>query len=167
MPASRSALAFGLLALATAAALLFVPDWPHRHLDDPAYWGVIGYLAILPFLWGARHQTFGPATRNRQLILLFLLALQVVYVAGWLRFGGSPTELVVQLAGLALWIGIAALARRADLVLWLGCAAHAAWDGFHHGRIDFIPGWYALACLVIDLGMGLFVWLRLRDAENR
>ena len=32
---------------AALSALVVVPDLPHRHLDDPAYWGVVGFALVV------------------------------------------------------------------------------------------------------------------------
>ncbi len=39
-----------LLVVASLAALPLVPDWPHRHLDDPSYWGLGAYIVALALL---------------------------------------------------------------------------------------------------------------------
>lgn len=154
---------FALLILATIAALAVIPDLPHRHLDDPSYWGVVGYAVLFVLLAFRVDQSWAPGRANRRLIVLFLVALPVVYVANWFRFGGSGFELGIQLAGLAIWLAAAATARRSDLVLWTGCAAHAVWDGLHFGRVDFVPDWYVAACLAIDVGLGAYVLMGLRE----
>ncbi len=153
---------FFLLGLATLAALSVVPDWPHRHLDDPSYWGLLGYLAVFLSLCVRRPRTFATDTSDRRLIRLFLLGLPLVFVADWLRFGGSTAELGIELLGLAIWVGLAFRSGRSDLALWMGCAAHAVWDGLHYGRVDFVPGWYVTACLAADIGLAAFVLLVLR-----
>ena len=38
--------ALTLLVLATLAAISVLPDLPYRHLDDPSYWGVLGFLLV-------------------------------------------------------------------------------------------------------------------------
>lgn len=152
-----------LLGVATVAALLVVPDWPHRHLDDPRYWGIIGYLVVFCAVVARGSRSWSRGSANRRMTRLFLAALPVIYVASWMRFGGSTAELVFQLAGVVIWLGLALAAGRSDLVLWVGCVAHALWDGAHFERVGFIPGWYASACLAIDIGFGAFVLLCLRE----
>lgn len=91
------------------------------------------------------------------MVAFFLVGLPLIYVADWLRFGGSGPELWVELTGLALWISLAFYARRSDLILWLGCAAHALWDAAHYARVEFVPDWYMAACIAADVGIGAFV----------
>lgn len=153
-----------LLALATVAALGVVPSWSLRYLTDPSYWGVIGFSAlVLWLLLRGPGRSWRAGSSNRRTILLFLAAVPVVYVADWLRFGGSGLELGVELGGLACWFFLTGFARRSDTVLWLGCALHGLWDALHFGRVDFVPEWYAAACLAADIGLAAFVLLRLRQ----
>lgn len=151
-----------LLVFATLAALAVVPDWPHRHLTDPSYWGVIGFLLLAVVMLGRRAGSWGAGSANRRTVLAFLVLVPVVYVADRIRFGGSGVELGLQLGGLATWVVLAVVARRSDLALWLGCVLHALWDAAHFGRVSFVPEWYAAACLAADVGLGasVLVWLR-------
>lgn len=152
-----------LLVLAALSALAVVPDWPHRHPGDPSYWGLVGGLLVigLALLRSSRPWTRG--STNRRLIQLFLLGLPVVYVADWIRWDGSPGELLVQVIGLAVWAGLAIRAGRSDMALWIGCASHALWDALHFGRAGFVPDWYVVACVAADLGLGAFVLLSLHE----
>lgn len=155
-----------ILCIAALAALTAVPDWPYRHLDDPSYWGVLGYLAL--FLLLLARQGSGRKLRpsSRRSLRLLLVGLPLVYVANRIRFGGTPTDLAIELAGLGIWTGLALAARRSDLVLWTGIAAHAVWDGLHFGRGGYIPDWYVTACVAVDIGTAAFVVLWL-ETERR
>ena len=58
-------------------------------------------------------------------------------------------------------LGLAALAaigaRRAPWLLGVGVMAHGLlWDSWHIGRAPFMPDWYSLACLIVDVGWGLW-----------
>ena len=154
-----------LLAVASFAALAVVPDWPHRHLDDPSYWGLLGYLIVFAMLLVRPRASWGIGGSARGIIRLFLLGLPLVYVADWLRFGGSSLEFVAEVAGLGIWVVLAVLAGRSDIALWSGCVGHAAWDALHFGRVGFVPDWYVAACLAVDIGLGAFVLLNLRHAH--
>ena len=43
------------------------------------------------------------------------------------------------------------------LIMWLWPAWNALWDAFHYGRAPFVPDWYVVGCVVIDLAMGIWV----------
>ncbi|HSR41778.1 MAG TPA: hypothetical protein VLL48_06395 [Longimicrobiales bacterium] len=155
-----------LLATATLAALAVVPDWPHRHVSDPSYWGVVGFVVLVAgLLWG-RRDSWSPGSAHRRMVVAFLVLVPVVYVADRLRYGGTSLELGIQVAGLGLWIALAVRARRSDTVLWLGCVLHGLWDAAHFGRVGFVPEWYAAACLAADTGLGAFVLLRLKRSTG-
>ena len=161
-PARSHGSAALLLILSTVAVLAIVPDWPHRHPDDPSYWGVTGFVALAIVLLAARGRSWAPGGGARRAVVTFLALVQLVYVANWLRHGGSGVALGVQLAGLVAWLGAAFAARRSDVVLWAACVVHALWDAGHFARVGFTPEWYAAACLAADIGLGAFVLLELR-----
>ncbi len=153
-----------LLVLATVAALAVVPDWPHRHLANPSYWAVGGFVVLTVRLLSRSRRSWEPGGAARLVVIAFLALVPIVYVADWFRFGGSGPELGLQLAGVALWLWAALAARTSDTVLWVACIAHALWDAIHFGRVSFIPEWYAAACLAADMGLGAFVLLELRES---
>lgn len=150
-----------LLILATVAALAVVPDWPHRHRSNPSYWAVAGFVVLVIGLLAPRRRVWRPGGSTRRTVVAFLALVQLVYVANWLRFGGSDIELGLQLGGAAAWLVAAFAARRTDAVLWMACVFHALWDAGHFGRVEFIPEWYAAACIAADVGLGAFVLLEL------
>jgi hypothetical protein len=149
------------LVVATLTALVVVPDWPQAHLDDPSYWGVVGFLVVVAIVLYGGSGSWQPGGRERRLILILLLGLPVVYVANWARWGGSWSALSVELGGLAVWVGFAVKARTSNTALGLGVAGHGVWDALHFGRTGFIPDWYVAACIAADLGLGAFVLLTL------
>ncbi len=153
-----------LLGIATLAALAVLPGWPHRHLDDPSYLGVIGFAVVAALLLRSKGG-MDPGSANRRRVGIVLFALPVVYVANLLRWGGSATELGIQLVGLAAWVWLAWRSRRSDAALWLGMALHALWDAAHYGRVGFIPEWYATAYIAVDVGLAGYVLLGLRGSE--
>lgn len=155
------------LLAATASALAVVPDSPHRHLDEPAYWGLIGFLVVIVLILGRASASFSRDGGSRRVVRAFIVGVQVIYVASWMRWGGTAGQLALQLGGLCVWIALAWRAGRSDPALWGGCVAHALWDAVHFGRVGFIPDWYVAACLAADLGLGAFVLLTLSGPDRR
>jgi hypothetical protein len=143
-----------------------VPDWPHRHLDDPSYLGVIAFLVLVGLVLSADVRAWRPSGGGRRLIRLLLVGLPVIYVGNRLRWGGSGPELAVELLGLAVWVGFARQAGKHEHALWLGCVAHALWDVLHFQQVAYVPDWYVLACVAADLGLGAFVLLALAEARS-
>ena len=144
------------LVLVTLVALLFVPDLPTRHLDDPSHWGVLGFLGVAGFI--AFQKTWDLENGlMRGLFTLFLAGLPAIYVANWLRWGGSSEALWLELFGLAFWVGLAILSRWRTDIIWIGVALHAVWDAFHFGHTSYVPDWYIIACIAADLGLAGFL----------
>ncbi len=155
-----------MLLASTLTAVLCMPDLPHRHTSDPSYLGIVGFVFIVGLLIRRTGQGWGRHSANRRVIVFFLVALPLIYLANWMKFGGSMLELGVQVAGLGIWIFFAYRAVRMELFLWLGCVLHAVWDAAHFGRVEFIPEWYAAACIAADLGLGAFVFLNTRGVPE-
>ena len=142
---------------ATIALFWIVPEVSIAHLDDPSYWGLIGYAATLAVV-GARVVGRRSPASERRWMVGFLVGMPLVYVADWLRFGGTTGWLGIELAGLILYSGLAWLSiRRSPWFLPWGMAAHALWDAAHYDRVGFIPSWYALGCIVVDIALAVYI----------
>jgi hypothetical protein len=154
--AKQRALLWTPVAAATGAALWMVPAFPLAHLDDPSHWGVLGYVGTLGLLLH-RARTDRPGIPKR-LPAYFLVGMPLIYLANWIRFGGSAGWLVVELGGLVLF-GVVAWLGRFRGLWWLpvGIAGHGVWDAWHLGLTPFIPDWYATACAIVDVGLGGYV----------
>lgn len=155
-----------LLLLATTAALAVIPDWPIFHLDNPSYWSMMGFLYLTIRLVVLPDSSWKKGSINRTLIIAFLAVVQLVYIANWIRYGESETDLIIQIVGSVVWLIFAFKARQSNTVLWMGCLLHALWDAAHFGRVEFIPDWYAAACLAADIGIGAFVLLSISDGRK-
>jgi hypothetical protein len=120
---------------------------------------------LLPILVGAvLGGLFVAFARARQagtarVLALGLVVAALIYVA--LALGGKGREwLVIELAGVGLFGGLAWIGLRASL-WWLavGWVAHVAWDvGLHLDRAQAVVGaWYPLLCVGFDLVVAGFV----------
>lgn len=147
---------------ATVAVLWLVPDTPLRHLDDPSYWGVVGYMVALGLVGIRRWRHPLHIFPEYRVMLGFLIAMPIIYLANWLRFGEGVVWLGLEVAGAAFYWGIAWLAT-ARAAWWLpaGIGAHALWDFWHYDRLSYVPDWYALSCGIIDAAIALYVLGRL------
>ena len=153
-----------LLALSALAALAVVPDWPHRHPGDPHFLAVIACGLLYGLLLARPAASWREGSLNRRLGAVFLLALPVIYVGAALRFAAPPAALGLELAGLAVWAGLAWGALRSAHVLALGCVLHAVWDAAHFARAGYIHDWYVVACIAVDIGIGAYALLMLDRA---
>src|SRR6267378_7774566 len=68
----------------------------------------------------------------------------------------------VELLGLALFAAFAALGlKNSTWFLAIGIASHGvAWDSWHYKNSAYVPNWYAVACLLVDLTLGAYVAAR-------
>ncbi len=146
---------------ATLASFWIVPGVPFAHLDDPSYWGVIGYaltlVVVVARVLGRRSEA-----SERRWMVGFLVGMPLIYIADWLRFGGAAYWLVIEFVGLVLFSGIAWLSVRRSLwFLPSGITLHALWDAGHYEIAGFIPNWYVVGCIVVDVALGLYIAGRL------
>jgi len=76
----------------------------------------------------------------------------------------DPGTLGLEASGGLLFVGLAGLGYlRYPWLLGLGILGHGfGWDLWHHGRSHFIPDWYSVACLMIDVGLGLYALTQAR-----
>jgi ketosteroid isomerase-like protein len=109
-----------------------------------------------------------PAPRlERGVLALFLALMPAVYLAGWGLTEHGP-RVWIEIAGLAIFVTLAILGLLiSPWYLALGIIAHGAlWDAWHHERIvaqQFIPSWYTIACLIADVGVGVYACRRIRE----
>ena len=150
-------LGIAAVAAATISLLWIVPELPIAHLDDPSHWGVLGYALTLVTVLALRLRGARGTRTERRVLAIFLAGMPLVYVADWLRFGGSGAWLGIELVGTAVFVPLAWWgAKRWPWVLAAGIAAHGLWDLLHYQRTSFVPDWYTIGCAVIDFAGGLY-----------
>lgn len=144
-----------VLAVATVASLAVVPRpaWSQAsEVTTQAVYGILVTLAALAILRATGR------TRAEQICLAALLAaMPLVYVRSVPAGGALWPEVI----GFVLFVGIAAVALFAlPALLAPGLAAHGLWD-LAHLTTGPVPQWYAVACAVIDVGLGIYIASRL------
>jgi hypothetical protein len=98
---------------------------------------------------------FALPRRTRGILVAGLVVAALFYVYFAVRARASPAWLAAELAGVALYGGIALRGRRGS-AWWIaaGWALHPVWDVALHylgpGR-SFAPAWYTTLCLTWDL----------------
>lgn len=144
----------------TAWAAYLVPDWrPALLLSDPCTMAIFAAALVMAVLLFTRTSATW-AAREPLLFAIFLAVMPLVYIArSWLS--GSDRGRWIEWAGLAIfgtlaWIGY----TRKPWLLAAGIAAHGLlWDAWHL-HSDFIPAWYAVGCLLVDVGLGTYAAVR-------
>lgn len=152
---------------AVALALRFVPGFPRFYLDDPNRWAVAACVVVIAvmLLRGWRSRGVEPHVHA---LTAILMALPLVYVADWIRFGGSALWLLVELLGVALFWGFAwAAVKKGPRFLAWGIGIHAGWDLMHFGASEYVPDWYVIACVIIDVALALVTLLLIRESVRR
>jgi hypothetical protein len=137
-------------------------------LPAPEYWGLVGsVITCLTVIYLRRRS--GPGSRaERTMWATFLALMPVVYVAAWTRAGVAREALGVEIVGLVAFGLAALLGRRSPWFLAAGIGAHGLWDAWHIGHVAFlgpryITRWYAVFCLVVDLGFAAYAASVLRS----
>jgi hypothetical protein len=140
-----------------AAALWIVPDWSPSHLAEPPYLAAVSGVLTSLFLLALRWLDVRRWPIERMVLALFLGGMPFVYVASWI-VAPQPGWLPVELLGVAVFVPLALLGLwRSPWFLAGGIAAHGLlWDLWHYGHSSYIPDWYAIGCMVADIGIGVY-----------
>jgi hypothetical protein len=166
-PSPATWLALGVGAAPMIAMPWLVPESPLRHPRVAHYNGVVGYVVVMIALTALNSLLSGARLAKVERIVLgvFLAAMPGVYLGDWLMFHGTSTWLAIELGGQALFAAIAVVGvwKKPSLIA-VGIAAHGVlWDAWHYHAGSTTPDWYAVGCLVVDLGLAGYYFLRLRE----
>ena len=159
-----------VLILSTCAALLVAPDIHLADLGEPAIGATLGTPIILAALVGFRLAGL-PSIFERRLLALFLVMMPTVYLSSLALHGGGAPWPAVEIVGQLIFAVLAIAGLQASgWYLAVGIGAHGlAWDLWHHGRTTFIPDWYTVGCLIVDVGWAVYAASRVGvwEAESR
>ena len=163
----RSVAALACLYAQLVASVWIVPPWSTWRLGEPVILAAIGGIATSLFIALLRLAGMRGAALERAVLALFLGGMPLVYVSSWL-VAPEPGWLGIELLGVAIFVPLAVLgALRSARFLGLGILAHGlGWDLWHYGHTTFIPSWYAIGCLVADVGIGLYVLLEAPELDR-
>ncbi len=157
-------LAYVFAVLTTAAGVALVPSW--TALGDVCVQAA--YFAVLTIAVLSVTRRLGPRgfAFERRWAALFLAGMPLVYVARWFLAGTPAGEgwLAIELAGLVGYGTLAFLGLwHRPALLALGVAGHGlAWDAWHLLGSSYVPRWYAVGCLLVDVGLGAYLLVRSR-----
>lgn len=90
------------------------------------------------------------------------MAMPLVYVSRYLFAAtghGASYCFGVEVLGTFIFAALAVLGvKRLPWFLVIGVVLHGlAWDIWHYRNSSYIPDWYAIACLAVDLALGGYV----------
>src|SRR5262245_35826609 len=156
-------MALGLATVLEVAAVSLVPAW--TDLLDPSILAVIASVVTLILMYVARGLGDAGVALERVTLALFLAGMPVIYLLRWLLFrpvNSAPAWLAIELLGLGIYGLLAVLGlKRSPWFLAIGIAGHGiVWD-VSHWTSPFMPSWYALMCLLVDIGLGFYAAARI------
>ena len=149
----------------------FVGTWlslyrvPWQVSGDPCLLAAGATGVIVSCLWLTRWRGLHGVIFERNLLAGFLVLMPLVYVARYLfaaTGGGVNYWFWVELLGTAIFVALAVLGvKRSPWFLAIGMVLHGlAWDAWHYRNSTYIPDWYVIACLAVDLSFGAYVAAR-------
>lgn len=97
---------------------------------------------------------FANTMNARRLLALFLAAMPLVYLTRGFTAGNMNGQwTVIELVGLLIYGVIAWLGFRIQpRLLAAGILLHGvAWDSWHYRHSVYMPDWYAVGCLLVDI----------------
>jgi hypothetical protein len=163
---AQNSIQIGILiavSIITVWTLYMVPSW--QVPGDPFLLATVVRAVTVACLWLARWLGSRAIKFERTMLAGFLVAMPLVYVMGWFaaRDHAASSWIWVELLGLALFAAFAALGlKNSPWFLAIGIAGHGfAWDLWHYKNSAYIPDWYAVACMLVDLALGAYVAARI------
>jgi hypothetical protein len=149
----------------------FVGTWlglyrvPWQVSGDPCLTAAAATVVVVSCLWLTRWGGLHGVIFERNLLAGFLVIMPLVYVARYLfapTGRGSNYWFWVEVLGTAIFVALAVLGvKRSPWFLAIGMVLHgSAWDAWHYRNSTYIPDWYVLACLAVDLSIGAYMAVR-------
>ena len=138
---------------------------PWQVSGDPCLLAAGATGGIVACLWLTRWRGLHGVIFERNLLAGFLVVMPLVYVARYLfasNGGGTTYWFWVEALGTAIFVALAVLGvKRSPWFLAIGMVLHGlAWDAWHYRNSTYIPDWYVLACLAVDLSVGAYMAAR-------
>lgn len=155
---------FLLIIVSLITAWLSVYRIPWQVSGDPCLLAAAAPVVIVTCLWITRWRGLSGLNSERHLLVGFLLGMPLVYVSRYLfaSTGRMANWFWVEVLGTSVFVALAVLGlKRSPWFLAIGIVTHGlAWDTWHYRNSTYIPDWYAIACLAVDLVFGAYVAAR-------
>jgi hypothetical protein len=161
----KERIALAVATLLTGIGISLAPSW-QRILSDVCLQAAVVAGATIVLLYVTRFFGARGIAIERIVLALFLAAMPVVYILRWLlnRDGAGSGWLWLELIGFILFAALAVMGLKVSpWYLAAGIAAHGiAWDIWHDFIAEtYMPHWYAITCLLVDVGVGVYVAARI------
>lgn len=146
-----------------SAWMLYIAPW--QVSGDPCLLAAVATAVVVVLLWATRWQGLRGVSFERNLLATFLVGMPLVYVTRYLLAStrrAANRWLWIEVLGVIIFAALAVLGlKRSPWFLAIGIVAHGlAWDSWHYRNSTYIPDWYAIACLAVDLALGAYVVAR-------
>jgi len=172
-PDARASLtsAEGIVQTALLILVWLVGTWlaiyrvPWQVFGDPCLLAATATGIIVTCLWLTRWRGLRGLIFERNLLAGFLVGMPLVYVARYLFASSSRAASYwfwIEVLGTTIFVALAVLGvKRSPWFLAIGMVVHGvAWDTWHYRNSTYIPDWYVIACLAVDLAFGAYVAAR-------
>jgi hypothetical protein len=165
-PDARSGLTSAQRTVQTVLLIMvtFVGTWlalstvPWHVSGDPCLLAAAATGGIVTCLWLTRWRRSRGVIFERNLLAGFLVGMPLVYVARYLFASGGRAAnhwFWVEILGTTIFGALAVLGvKRSPWFHGL------TWDSWHYRNSTYIPDWYVIACLAVDLAFGAYVAAR-------
>ena|SRR5215472_211566 len=154
-----------LIIVSLVGAWIGIYKVPWQVSGDPCLLASAITVVIVTLLWLTRWWGLRGVKFERNLLAGFLVLMPLVYVTRYLFASTGRAAnfwLWIEVLGLLIFVALAVLGvKRSPWFLAIGIVLHGlAWDTWHYGNSTYIPDWYAIACLAVDLAFGAYVLAR-------
>jgi hypothetical protein len=138
---------------------------PWQISGDPCLLAAAIAVLVVTVLWVTRWWGLPAVKFERILLVGFLVLMPLVYVTRYLFASKGPDAnswFWIEIFGLLIFVALAVLGvKRSPWFLAIGMVLHGlAWDSWHYGRSTYIPDWYVVACMAVDLTLGAYLIAR-------
>jgi hypothetical protein len=161
-----------LLIIASVVATWLCPfRIPWQVSGDPCLVAAGATVVIVACLWLTRWRGLRAVNFERHLIAGFHAAMPLVYLTRYLFASagqGTSYWFWVEALGVVVFAVLALLGLKlSPWFLATGIVVHGlAWDTWHYHNSTYIPDWYVIACLAVDLALGAYVAARVRTYQG-
>lgn len=144
---------------------------PWQVSGDPCLVAAAATVVIVACLWLTRWRGLRAVNFERHLLAGFLAAMPLVYLTRYLFASagqGTTSWFWVEALGVLVFAALALLGvKLSPWFLAIGIVVHGlAWDTWHYRNSIYIPDWYVIACLAVDLAFGAYVAARIRTYQR-
>jgi len=155
-----------LIIVSMVGAWIGIYRVPWQACGDPCLLAAAITSVVVTSLWVTRWWGLRGVRFERNLLAGFLVLMPLVYLARYLFvFTERPENfwLWIEVLGVLIFAALAVLGvKRSPWFLAVGMVLHGfVWDSWHYRNSTYIPDWYVIACMAVDVTLGGYVAARI------